>query len=63
MSAKVESGGGDITCQGQGEQQMVVFTFSGEIHPEQRDEWNRALSHLKGVFGHHLVGFTMKGHR
>jgi hypothetical protein len=63
VSARIEGGGGDITCQGRGEQQMVVFTFSGEISPEQMEAWNQAISTLKDVFGDRLVGFTMKGHR
>jgi hypothetical protein len=54
--------GGYIDPQsGEGDHQLVVFTFIGKLDRETRDKWNEAIANLKSDFGSHLVGVTVKG--
>lgn len=53
--------GGYIKPQRQGDHQIVVFTFIGQIDAKKVDKWNRALLELKKLFGDSLTGITIKG--
>jgi hypothetical protein len=55
------SGGYVKHQEGEGEHQLVVFTFIGKLDRELVAEWNESLAALKRKFGHHLVGVTLRG--
>jgi hypothetical protein len=52
-----------LVPQGEGERQIVVFTFAGEITQEQVTEWNARIRALKQMFGTKLVGAVIKGEK
>jgi hypothetical protein len=54
--------GGYIKPQKEGEHQMVVFTFAGELKPTHTQKWNDAILALKQHFGSNVMGVTMQGH-
>ena len=53
--------GGFITGQAEGEHQVVIFTFVGELKREDVDQWNDDILQLKQRFGTHLQGVTLTG--
>jgi hypothetical protein len=53
--------GGFISEQGQFDHQVVIFTFIGELTPDDVSKWNDAIAELKRAFGAKLVGVTMTG--
>ena len=50
-----------IREQDEGEHQVVMFTFSGNVSQPKVKQWNDTISTLKKTFGSNLVGVTMKG--
>ena len=52
--------GGYIDEQQDGEHQVVIFTFVGEITPGDKDYWNQAVVNLKAKFPK-LAGVTLAG--
>ena len=53
--------GGYIKPQKNGEHQIVVFTFAGELKAADVKKWNEAIVTLKGTFGPNVMGITVKG--
>jgi hypothetical protein len=53
--------GGFIEPQQDGDHQVVIFTFAGQIDQQDVDQWNNDISNLKQVFGPRLMGVTIKG--
>jgi hypothetical protein len=54
--------GGFVKPQGGGQHQVVMFTFAGELKPEDVKAWNDAIRKLKKDFGNRVTGVTMSGH-
>ena len=53
--------GGFIRRQASGEHQVVIFTFAGELSPDQVKKWNDTIAELKKMFGERLTGVTLRG--
>jgi len=53
--------GGFIAPQRDGDHQVVIFTFAGQIDQPDVDQWNNTIRDLKQVFGSRLMGVTIKG--
>jgi len=54
--------GGFVKAQGGGQHQVVIFTFAGEMRPEDVKAWNDAIRKLKKDLGNRITGVTMSGH-
>jgi hypothetical protein len=52
--------GGFIGEQGDGDHQVVTFTFVGPLTAEKVRQWNDAIMNLKRGLGPNLVGITTK---
>jgi hypothetical protein len=50
--------GGFIEQQGDGDHQVVTFTFVGKLTKEKVDQWNKSIMDLKQRFGNNLIGIT-----
>ena len=53
--------GGAVREQDEGEHQVVIFTFSGDVPRSKVTKWNNTISSLKNSMGTNLVGVTIKG--
>jgi hypothetical protein len=50
-----------IREQDEGEHQVVIFTFSGNVSQSKVREWNNTINTLKKSFAKNVVGVTIKG--
>jgi hypothetical protein len=50
--------GGYIDEQGDGDHQVVTFTFVGALTPDKVKQWNDTIMNLKRQFGPNLIGIT-----
>ena len=44
-----------------GAPQIVHLTFSGQIDPKHARKWNESVAELNALFGHNVMGVTIKG--
>ena len=44
-----------------GTHQIVHLTFSGQIDPTHARKWNESIAELNALFGHNVMGVTIKG--
>jgi hypothetical protein len=55
--------GGFLARQQQGEHQVVILTFAGELTAAQVTAWNEALGGLKIQMGPRMMAVTIKGEK
>jgi len=55
------SGGGIGNQNDDDDNQVVIFTFTGKLDPDDVKKWNKAINAQKEKFGNSLVGVTIKG--
>jgi hypothetical protein len=51
----------NLATQREGDRQVVIFTFAGNLTEQEVREWNAAVSAMKQLFGNRLIGVTIRG--